>query len=114
MAGRYRRFPPERATQPEFCRRRGLPLHTFRRRLYARTAERRFPGTAKPLADGPAPHHTPGFLPVSLIPERPAPPPSATPDPLVLILDGRLRIAVAPGFDPETLRLLLDVIELRP
>jgi len=23
-------------TQPEFCRRRRLPLHTFRRRLYAR------------------------------------------------------------------------------
>src|SRR5262249_5429576 len=27
----------------------------------------------------------------------------AAPDPLVLILDGRRRIAVAPGFDPETL-----------
>jgi hypothetical protein len=37
-------------TQPEFCRRHGVPLHTFRRRLYARRAAR--PGSARAHAPG--------------------------------------------------------------
>ncbi len=42
-------------TQPEFCQRRGLPLHTFRRRLYARPApEADLPATAAAPPDAPA------------------------------------------------------------
>ena len=101
-------------TQPEFCRRRGLPLHTFRRRLYAR------PGATTSPATGPDPAalispDTPLFLPVTLVADPTTPPPAAAPaDPVVLILDDRLRIAVAPSFDPETLRRLLDAIGARP
>ena len=96
-------------TQSEFCQRRGLPLHTFRRRLYARPApEADLPATAA------GPPDAPRFLPVTLVPERSIPTPSATSDPLVLILDGGTRLAVAPGFDPETLRRLLDVLGVRP
>ncbi len=32
-------------------------------------------------------------------------------DPLVLILDTRRRIAIAPGFDADTLRRLIEAIE---
>jgi hypothetical protein len=85
--------------QPEFCLRRGLPLHTFRRRLYAR----------------PAVPPPPTVIPVTLVPGPSSPSPAAAAsDPLVLILDGGLRIAVAPGFDPATLARLLDALETRP
>lgn len=101
-------------TQPEFCRRRGLPLHTFRRRLYGRPGATT-PASAEPSPSAPAPPDTPRFLPVTLVDDPTAPTPAAAPaDPLVLILDNSLRIAVAPGFDPETLRRLLDAIGARP
>src|SRR4051794_35461125 len=82
-------------TQPEFCRRRGLPLHTFRRRLYARPAVPTASAAPEPT---PTPD-VPRFVPVTLVPDPTASPPSGAADPLVLILDSRLRIAVAPGFN---------------
>ena len=65
-------------TQTEFCRRRGLPLHTFRRRLYARTG-----ATTSPVA-GPATAalvspDTPRFLPVTLVADPNIPTPAARP-----------------------------------
>ncbi|RUL87479.1 IS66 family insertion sequence element accessory protein TnpA [Tautonia sociabilis] len=95
-------------TQAEFCRRRGLPLHTFRRYLYGRRGP-----AAAPAA--PAPADTPRLVPVTLVADPVAAgTAAAADDPLVLILDGRLRIAVAPGFDPRTLRRLLDALGDRP
>jgi hypothetical protein len=44
-------------------------------------------------------------------PDATLPTRSARPEPIVLILDGRPRIAVESGFDPQTLRRLLDVLE---
>jgi hypothetical protein len=83
----------------EFCRRRGLSLHTFRKYLYG-----------SPI---PAIEITPArFLPVGGPVANP-PAVAAAPDALVLILDGRRRLAVAPGFDPATLRRLLDALEVR-
>jgi hypothetical protein len=86
----------------EFCRRRGLSLHTCRKYLYGSQS-------ATPEA---APTR---FLPVP----HPADPPAEghtgpTPDALILILDGGRRLAVAPGFDAATLRRLLDALEARP
>jgi hypothetical protein len=84
----------------EFCARRGLSLHTFRKHLYGSRA----------VADAAAPTR---FLPIT---PRVAPidadGPGPAPDPIVLILDGRRRIAVAPGFDAET-RHLVDAVEAR-
>jgi hypothetical protein len=91
-------------TQPEFCRRRELPLHTFRRRLYAR------PDAPPASASASAKPDVRGFIPVKLIPD----PPTVSSDPLVLILDGRHRIAVGTGFDPGTLRRLVDTLGSRP
>ena len=83
--------------QAEFCRQRGLSLQTFRKYLYG----------SRPVA-------TPGpvveFLPVttpSITPQAP----QRDPDLLVLILADGHRIAVAPGFDSQTLRRLIETIE---
>jgi hypothetical protein len=103
-------------TQAEFCSRRGLSLHSFRKRLYGRPGPTLAPLSAQapPVADPISPV-LPSFLPVTLVTESPAAAlPETPPDPIVLILDARRRIAVAPGFDADTLRLLIQVIEARP
>jgi hypothetical protein len=93
-------------TQAEFCERRGISIHSFRKRLY------RVP-TPKPIpanhlsADG----TTSGFLPVTILPD---PTTAACRQPLELCLNNGRRIAVAPGFDPQTLRQLIAVVEERP
>ena len=95
-------------TQAEFCRRRQISLHSFRKHLYqpqpSRTASRE---------DRPATPADPHFLPVTILPD---PTPSFT-DPtahLELILPNGRRIAVAAGFDPQTLRRLIAVVEGPP
>lgn|SRR5512134_3970617 len=92
-------------THVEFCRRRQLPLSTFRRRLYRDRSTRATPQVARPS--------TTPFLPVTVRPE-PTPASVAPPQPLELILPHGRRIAIAPGFDAETLRRLLDVLEASP
>lgn len=90
-------------TQPEFCRRRGAaPAHLPQAAL--RPPQRRSrPGRGRTPA-ATIPPDLPRFIPVTLGAGPYSPAPAATTsDPLVLILGNRLRIAVAPGFDPETL-----------
>src|SRR3954470_12823960 len=94
-------------THAEFCRQRGLSIHTFRKHLYQTATPT--PNPAKPHANGAADH----FLPVTILPD----PSPANPDfrqPLEILLHNGRRIAVAPGFDPHTLRQLLAVVEERP
>jgi hypothetical protein len=81
-------------TQAEFCERRGISIHSFRKHLYR---------VAPPQ---PPPH----FLPVTILPD-PIPATSAARQPLELLLGNGRRIAVAPGFDPQTLRQLIAVVE---
>jgi hypothetical protein len=88
-------------THREFCQRRRLPLATFRRRLYRDRS-------ARAVAQA-----SPAFLPVTVRPE-PAPSSAAPSHPLELILPHGRRIAIAPGFDAETLRRLLDLLEAPP
>jgi len=96
-------------THVEFCRRRGISVHSFRKRLYnARTPK---PAPAPTLgvdcsSDGVA--HP--FLPVTIVPD-PIPAVALPQQPLELILPNGRRIAVAPGFDPPTLRRLIAVVE---
>ncbi len=95
-------------TQAEFCRRRELPLHTFRRHLYQPRPSRPIPADQAhpPVAD----HH---FLPVTILPDA-NPSLSACGSHLELILATGHRIAVPTGFDPRTLRHLIAVLEDRP
>ena len=95
-------------TQAEFCRQRNIPLASFRYHFY------------KPLSPKPAPSdkHSPAgadhcFLPVTILPD-PILSIAASQPHLELILSNGRRIAVAPGFDPQTLRRLIDVVEERP
>ena len=95
-------------TQAEFCR--------TTRHLHPFLPKTPLPGT-HPEADPrepsllrrPAPH----FLPVTILPD-PIPATAASRQPLELLLTNGRRIAVAPGFDPQTLRQLIAVVEERP
>src|SRR5438046_5145093 len=80
-------------TQAEFCRRRGLSLHSFRKHLYRVPAPKPTPANPLPVA---ADH----FLPVTIVPTPiPAAAAAAPPQPLELLLGKGRRIDVAPGFD---------------
>ena len=96
-------FHRSRLTQAEFCQRRGISIHSFRKRLYQAPTPK--PTPANHLSsDGPAAH----FLPVTILPD-PIPATAASRQPLELCLNNGRRIAVAPGFDPQTLRQLIAV-----
>ena len=97
-------------TQAEFCARRGISLPTFRYHLY-KPSRRSGPDRALAATDSAA---APLFLPVVCSPQ-PQPglvPPSTSP--IQVILADGLRVAVAPGFDPETLRRVVDVLGRPP
>jgi hypothetical protein len=95
-------------TQAEFCRRRQVSLHSFRKHLYA-------PRPSQPALSDDRPSTTAdhSFLPVTILPD-PVPLAITSPSQLELILPQGCRIAVAPGFDSETLRRLIAVVEDRP
>src|SRR4051794_4201986 len=79
-------------THAEFCQRRGISIHSFRKRLYRPPSPKPIPANP-PSSDGTAPH----FFPVIITPD-PSPATSASRQPLELLLDNGRRIAVAPGF----------------
>lgn len=95
-------------TQAEFCRRRDISLHSFRKRLYSPRRSQ-----ADSLNAHPAATASPHFLPVTILPSPIAPAPAPPSHLELLLTDGR-RIAVAPGFDADTLRRLLTVLEQTP
>jgi hypothetical protein len=93
-------------THAEFCERRGISLHSFRKHLYRVPAPKTTPANP-PSSDVAAAH----FLPVTVLPD-PIPATAtatsaASRGPLELLLGNGRRIAVAPGFDPHTLRQLI-------
>ena len=95
-------------TQAEFCERRGISIHSFRKRLYRVSTPKPTPANL-PSSDG----TTSGFLPVTILPD-PIPATAAVRQPLELCLNNGRRIAVAPGFDPQTLRQLIALVEESP
>ena len=106
-------------TQSEFCRRLDLPLHTFRRRLYHREARDEAGGASQSgsKAGPPTRDPAPCFLPVRVVADGGAAPGSATllshARPVEVILQGGRRVVVPPGFDPETLRQVVGILERR-
>jgi hypothetical protein len=95
-------------TQAEFCRRRQVSLHSFRKHLYQPRPSQPAPSDDRSPAT--TDHH---FLPVTILPD-PIPSITASRSHLELILSNGCRIAVAAGFDPQTLRRLIAVVEERP
>jgi hypothetical protein len=98
-------------THAEFCERRGISIHSFRKHLYRVPTSKPTPANP-PSSDAAAAH----FLPVTVLPDPiPATATSAASrEPLELLLGNGRRIAVAPGFDPHTLRQLIATVEAPP
>ena len=98
-------------TQAEFCTRWGLSLPSFRYHLYKSSRRSQSPGS--PLET--ARNGTPLFLPVvcSPGPQRCGLLEPAT-VPIEVILSDGVRIAVTPGFDPQTLRSVVDALRRPP
>jgi hypothetical protein len=94
-------------THADFCRVREIPLHSFRKHLYhART-----PKTAPAASDArPSAGANRRFLPVTILPDPTLSIP-ASQSHLELILPNGRRIAIAAGFDTQTLRRLIAVVE---
>jgi hypothetical protein len=104
--GLFSDFQRSGLSQTEFCRLRQISLHTFRKRLYGQKALA--PGM-EPKSES-VPAEPLRFLPVTLMPHGDIPT-VPTADSLAIILPGGRRIVVGEGFDPETLRRLIDTIE---
>ena len=93
-------------TQAEFCSRRGISLPTFRYHVYRPSHRPGSPGSPRHTVT----NGTPLFLPVVC---SPASQPSSVPpavSPIEVVLGDGLRVAVAPGFDPLTLRRVVDAL----
>jgi hypothetical protein len=104
---------------PAFCKQRGLSRGTMQNWVYKpalrRAVEdaRRAPqaGRSAPVATAERPTPPPAFLPVRLA-EVTAPTPGPTGRSAIeVVLGGGRRIVVGPGFDPETLRLVVAALE---
>jgi hypothetical protein len=95
-------------TQAEFCRRRHISLHSFRKHLDQPLSSDSVPSDGRSSAS--ADHH---FLPVTIFADPITSCPASGPH-LERILSNGRRIAVALGFDPQTLRRLIAVVEERP
>ena len=101
-------FRRSRLTQAEFCRQRNISLASFRYHFYKPLSPKPAPSDARSSAS--PDHH---FLPVTILPDAVLSSTACQPH-LELILSNGRRIAVAPGFDTQTLRRLIAVVEERP
>jgi hypothetical protein len=127
-------------TQADFCRQRNISLASFRYHFYKPASSEPVhsykhspaspgssksvhsykhspasPGSSKPARSD---MHSPAsanhlFLPVTILPD-PIFSSTASQPHLELILSNGRRIAVAPGFDTQTLRRLIAAVEKRP
>jgi hypothetical protein len=95
-------------TQAQFCRRRDISLASFRYHFYKPNSSKPTPSDDRTSAG--AHNH---FLPVTILAD-PAPSTAASQPHLELVLANGRRIAVTPGFDDQTLRRLIAVVEERP
>src|ERR1700677_2291172 len=87
---------------------RNISLASFRYHFYKPLSPKPAPSDARSSA---SPDHQ--FLPVTILPD-PILSSTASQPHLELILSNGRRIAVAPGFDTQTLRRLIAVVEERP
>jgi transposase len=95
-------------TQAEFCRRRNISLASFRYHFYKPR-----PANHASVVDRSPASSDNHFLPVSILAD-PTPIATSSQPHLELVLSNGRRISVTPGFDPQTLRRLIAVVEERP
>lgn len=101
-------FRRSRLTQGDFCRQRNISLASFRYHFYK-------PRSSQPASsNGRSPAGMENrFLAVTVLPDPPSLA-TASPTHLELILSNGRRIAIPTGFDPQTLRRLIPVVEEQP
>jgi hypothetical protein len=95
-------------TQAEFCRKHDISLVSFRHHFYK-------PRSSKPTpSNDRSPAATENrFLAVTILPD-PAPLATVSQPHLEIVLSNGRRIAVPSGFDPQTLRRLIPIVEEQP
>ncbi len=110
-------------TQVDFCRTRHLSINSFCQWLYrlrhsTPAADQRQPRISISPKPAPARPENPAFLPVHIRPERSATLGSrqgvVAPLSLEVVLSHDRRVLIPVGFDPATLRQLLEVSEEQP
>ncbi len=111
-------------TQADFCRQRNISLASFRYHFYKPASSKPAHGDKRSPASPGSPKPAPSdahcsasldhqFVPVTILPDPIFSGTASQPQLEVITSNGR-RIAVSPGFDTQTLRRLIAVVEERP
>jgi hypothetical protein len=105
---------------PIFCARRGIKRTTMAGWIYKPAHQIAIEKARLQTATGAAPREglappatAPAFIPIKVAPDA-TPPRRPGPSGVEIILSSGQRVRVGPGFDPETLRRALAVLEGRP
>jgi len=103
-------------SQKEFCRRRGISDRSFNNWLYKSPYRERVARILAARSHETPNAETPRFLPVAVLGEdRHTDTPQASAAPAIeVVLRSGPRIVVTAGFDAETLRRVVEALEVRP
>jgi lambda repressor-like predicted transcriptional regulator len=101
-------------SQKEFCQRRGISDRALNNWLYKSPYRERVARILAARSQGDLVTQTPRFLPVAVLDPTTATHAQVTSAAIEVVLKSGPRIAVTPGFDAETLRRVVAVLESRP
>jgi lambda repressor-like predicted transcriptional regulator len=101
-------------SQREFCLRRGISDRALNNWLYKSPYRERVAQILAARSQGDHQAETPRFMPVSVVAATEDTEAKSLATPIEVVLQSGLRIAVTPGFDAETLRRVVSVLESRP
>ena len=101
-------------SQKEFCRRRAISDRALNNWLYKSPYRERIAQSLAAAVHGATPEETPRFVPVSVVAATQAVEPLARPTAIEVVLQNGLRIVVPTGFDDETLRRVIAMLQARP
>jgi lambda repressor-like predicted transcriptional regulator len=101
-------------SQKEFCRRRGISDRALNNWLYKSPYRERLARILAARSQDKLDAEAPRFLPVTVLDATPDTNSRASCATIEIVLPGGPRIAVTPGFDAETPRRVVAVLEARP
>lgn len=101
-------------SQREFCLRRGISDRALNNWLYKSPYRERVAQILTARSQGDLQAEMPRFLPVSVVAATEDTEAKSLATTIEVVLPSGLRIAVTPGFDAETLRRVVTVLESRP
>ena len=98
-------------SQKEFCRRRDISDRALNNWLYKSPYRERVARILAARSQGKLDAQAPRFLPVAVLSDAPVAASEASCATIEVVLKSGSRIAVTPGFDAETLRRVVAVLE---